>query len=144
MDGLEVTLTRVEWSDEVREHLTEVQKYAPHTSPDWYRDGIEGNRLIAMGAFHAGDMVGVVIYGFEPGDHGREMVIFAARGLVRLGGHGIDWIAAVWPTLQGIAEGMGCESVRFHTMRQGLIAKMRQHGFGLAEYVLRKDLAYGR
>lgn len=43
--------------------------------------------------------------------------------------------------LDGIAKSKGCGTVRFHTMRGGLIAKARAHGWQISEVILRKNVS---
>lgn len=42
--------------------------------------------------------------------------------------------------VEDIAESKGCRSVRFHTMRPGLIAKALRSGFTVSEVIMRKEV----
>lgn len=47
--------------------------------------------------------------------------------------------------IQEIADSKGCGSVRFHTMRPGLIAKALRAGFTVSEVIMRKEVVrHGR
>lgn len=63
-----------------------------------------------------------------------ELVIHAMAGR-----DGSDLSEAVAPRLLELARELSCRTVRFHTMRPGLVKKARQLGFHVSEIVLRAD-----
>lgn len=53
-----------------------------------------------------------------------------------------DLTIAAMPQIMQIARERGCKTVRFHTMRPGLIAKALTDGFTVSEVILRKDVPH--
>lgn len=70
---------------------------------------------------------------------GREAVLVAAYG----DRPGLDLTAWVLPWIERELAGQ-VDSIRIHTRRRGLVRKLGLQGYGLGEYVLRKELHDGR
>lgn len=70
---------------------------------------------------------------------GNEAVLVAAYG----DRPGVDLTAWVLPWIERQLAGQ-VGSIRIHTRRRGLVKKLGQQGYGLGEYVLRKELHDGR
>jgi hypothetical protein len=80
--------------------------------------------------------VGFVVYYVDASFPRPELVLMAAYGRDRL-----DLTAELLPQLETLAGRLGCASVRFHTMRPGLVAKAQAAGFHVSEVILRKAVA---
>jgi hypothetical protein len=83
-----------------------------------------------------GRRVGVVVFSICREYPTPELVILGA--FASAGGH--DLTAEAFPQIYRLAIERGCRTVRFHTMRAGLIAKAVAAGWTVSEVVVRKDL----
>lgn len=127
---------RIEWSAEAADHLRGVASMAPHVSVDHYADMIDTGAAVLFGAFIDGEHVASAVAGFEDGDLGSEFVIYGAAGKAP----GIDLIVTILPAFEAIARSGGAVSIRFHTVRKGLIARTLPAGYEAAEIIMRKVL----
>lgn len=66
---------------------------------------------------------------------GREFVIVSCFSRT-----GEDFVSQALPQIEALALASGCDSLRFHTMRAGLIKKALPLGFRVSEIILRKAL----
>ena len=106
--------------------------------PDWYAAQIAAGDLYVVGVFAGGELGMVVLLREETiTTAARELVIVAAAGRIP----GVDLTRHVLPAIEDLARSLGCQSVRLHTMRKGLIRKTVRHGYMLSEIVMRKALA---
>lgn len=84
----------------------------------------------------AGELVGFLVFDVEIlGECPPELVVIALAGR-----DGSDMSEAALPYIFQIAVEMECKTVRFHTMRPGLISKAQKHGFRVSEIILRADV----
>lgn len=109
--------------------------FAPELAP-WFRGELAYQRLAAWRVAIAGAPVGWVLWRIEHDAGRRTFVVAAAFGASRA----FDLTHAVYPAIELRAKALGCVMVRAHTFRLGLVAKLRDHGFGAAEWVLRKAI----
>lgn len=135
-DAKAIELKRVEWSDQVRDHLNMVKHWPDHVTCKWFQDEIEAERILALGVFQDGRHVGTAIYDFENGDQGSELVIKAAGGHLQGG----DLVATVLPAFERLAMQADCVSVGFQTRRQGLVKKTVLMGYEFGEVTMRKKI----
>ena len=132
----ELILQRVPWSATAADHLRDLPGMAPHVSVDHYAAMVETGHAFLMGGFVGGKHLASAVIGFEEGDMGTECVVYAAAGRVP----GVDLLATVLPAIEGIAMAAGGLSIRWHTIRKGLIARTLPAGYRAAEIVMRKEL----
>lgn len=57
---------------------------------------------------------------------------------------GGNLLAEFMPRLEQLARECECDTIRFHTMRAGLIVAAQRHGFRVSEVIMRKDTPNGR
>jgi hypothetical protein len=69
---------------------------------------------------------------------GSEGVILAGAGDCE----GVDIVNTVVPHIERVF--VGCESIRYHTKRPGLIRKMMAHGYAPTEMIAVKEIRHGR
>lgn len=140
---MKMSLVPVEWDDSVAAHIAAVVA-AGHCkfglTVDWYRAEHEAGRLALVAAMVDGVHCATAGYRFEGVGGAVEMVIVAAGGAN--GDVGIT--EAFLPALETIAIAGGASTMRFHTLRKGLVVVSEELGYHLTEYVMRKDLADGR
>lgn len=105
--------------------------------PDCYRIMVERGDAIVLRVERADAPAGYIVARVETFDEGRELVIVAAAG----GAPGADLTAETQPLLEAVARRAGCRSMRCHTVRPGLMAKLERHGWRPAETIMRKVLA---
>ncbi|WP_299394634.1 hypothetical protein [Pelagibius sp.] len=132
MDHLrqEVSLTETVWDAQA---VLDLSALKDDVGLDWYRGEVKAGRLAVYGAHLGRQRVGTVLLRYEQLDKGREMVIVAAAGYSRA-----DLVALFLPRLETIARLYGCRSVRFHTVRAGLVRKAQRRGYAPVDIVLRK------
>lgn len=131
----QVELRRVAWSDDLAAFLGAIPPQ-PHVSPAFYRAELDDDAMVATGVFADGELIGAAIHRFEDGDQGTEMVVVMAAGHLP----GVDLVETILPALEGLARDVGCVSVRFHTLRKGLMQKAARLGYVPGELVMRKGL----
>lgn len=111
----------------------------PHDEPGDFVEFLRAK--IARGAAHVADAVnasgtvGFLVYAVSPFGAEKELVLVAAFGRDRS-----DLTAEFMPEIDALARSLGCGTVRFHTMRPGLVTKAKELGFRVSEMVLRKTL----
>lgn len=101
--------------------------------PDYYREAVESGELMLFRYRTENRHVGHVAVRSEDNKGGRELVIVAGSGALK----GVDLIKLVVPLLARFGAINGAKSVRIHTSRKGLIAKLAKLGFAKAETIMR-------
>lgn len=113
----------------------------PHDWPGEH-SGHLGER-VASGEAQAVDIlqdgvrVGVLVYDVDQSFSSPEMVILAAYSAAP---GSCDITAHCLPQIKQHAHEIGCATIRFHTMRPGLIAKCIKSGFRVSEVVMRTNV----
>lgn len=107
----------------------------PH---DWPGDHVENLRrqhsageIELVHVYEDGRKAGFLAYARD----GREFVIVSCFSRT-----GDDFCAQALPQIEALALAAGCDSIRFHTMRPGLVKKAQTLGFRVSEIILRKAL----
>lgn len=115
----------------------------PH---DWPGEHVQAwAEMVMRGDAHVidavrnGERIGVVVYSVCRDYENPEFVILGAYSPET---HA-DLTTEVLPELSSFARAAGCATVRFHTMRPGLLHKAIRAGFTVSEIVLRRDLSHG-
>jgi hypothetical protein len=125
---------------ESTDQVAEAEKHLPMDSPIEFRDHLR--RGIAEGGFHAatigdeGGDRGLVVYKIEEGSE-REICIVAYYAKDTAGRPMIPLIDVVAQTL---ARRFECSSIRFHTIRPGLMRHALERGYRVSEIILRKSV----
>jgi hypothetical protein len=119
-------------------------KTIPHDEPGDFSEFLRA--MVADGRAKLADVltdagrVGFLIYAvtnFSGANAQKEMVLIAAMGD---DAEHKDLTSEFLPQIEILAQSLGCKTVRFHTMRPGLVAKVRAHGYRVSEMILRKTL----
>jgi hypothetical protein len=122
-------------TDTLLEHLAAlVEDDAPL---EFWRRKVELGELSVIAVYHDGARVGSVLWRLDEHGGKRCLVIHGAAAFHPE----VDFTATVLPQLERYAASIGCELVRLHTRRRGLIARTQAMGYGAAEYVLLKRVA---
>lgn len=107
----------------------------PHDWPgdhvETLRAQVEAKEISLVHVYENGARAGFLAYGID----GREFVIVSAFART-----GENFTEKIMPQIEALALASGCSSLRFHTMRAGLIHKAIPLGFRISEIVLRKSL----
>lgn len=112
----------------------------PHDRPELHGDHL--GALVKSGKASAYELRGpagrmaILVASISTRYAEPELNIVAAYCAENMG----DLTAEFLPQLEEQARAAGCATVRFHTMRPGLIAKAQAHGFRACEVIMRKDL----
>lgn len=102
----------------------------------WYRNEVEARALGQWEVKVEGIRVGAVLWRVEDDGGVRTFVVVAAVAFHP----SIDLLGSAWDAVEKFARGNYCAQIRMHTKRMGLVMRMRERGFGPAEWVLRKAL----
>ncbi len=86
-----------------------------------------------------GERIGFLVYEIDRDFAPPEFVILAAYS----GDARVSVTAHCLPEIEATARAIGCATIRFHTMRPGLIARARAAGFRVSEVIARKDIRHG-
>jgi hypothetical protein len=78
-------------------------------------------------------LVGFIVYSLA--FNGRELVLVAGYGR-----DGRNLTDEIKPHAEALARSLGCSSLRFHTMRPGLVRAAVAAGYHVGEIILRKHL----
>ena len=103
----------------------------------FWRLKVELGELSVIAVYHEGARVGSVLWRLD--EHGGKRC-FVIHGAAAFHAE-VDFTGTVLPQLENYARQIGCELVRLHTRRRGLIARTQAMGYGAAEFVLLKAVA---
>lgn len=99
-------------------------------------EAVKSGRASMLNITHNGKRVGFIVYRIDRDFTLPEFEIIAAYS-----GEGrIDVTASCLDQLADLAAREGCASIRFHTMRPGLIAKAEAAGYRVSEVIMRRDV----
>lgn len=107
----------------------------PHEFRDILRRQVEEGSAKLCELTRDGEPVGMLLYRVES-YAARELVVIAAYCSDR----SIDWSDWLAAFVENLARGLSCGSIRFHTLRPGLVEHVIGHGYRAAEIILRKVL----
>ena len=116
----------------------------PHDWPGSHADRL--GEIVKSGSAECMDLshseslerIGVLVYTVDRSFDLPEMVILAAYA----GDPHYDITAHCLAELEASARSLGCATIRFHTMRPGLVRKSIRAGWRLSEAVMRKDIRH--
>lgn len=99
-------------------------------------DGIRDGSMTLLHVYERGEKVGWTVYSIIKHDAGKEFLSVASHGKSRS-----DLSTSIIPHLERLAKDKGCQSIRLHTMRTGLVRKLESKlDWYVSEIVMRKDL----
>jgi hypothetical protein len=134
LTGLAVKLA--EWSEDADKWQHSIPFDNPTAWNDYLARGVKDGSFVLLDITHKGERVGILVYRVDA-SAARELVIVAAYCNPI---PGEDVSSFIVKTSEAIGHKENCQSVRFHTLRPGLITKTTKAGFRVAEIVLRKSL----
>ncbi|MBC7367166.1 MAG: hypothetical protein H7343_10220 [Undibacterium sp.] len=115
-------------------------RFIPHDEPGDFVEFLRGKVVRGEASVcdieTASGVVGFGVYSVSKFGTARELLVIAAIG----SRDKTDITAEVMPELETLARANDCASIRFHTMRPGLVKKVTAHGYRVAEMILRKTL----
>jgi hypothetical protein len=123
-----------QWSD----RFNDMAKGIPHDEPCELAAVLA--EKVSRGAASVAELVtpsgvvGFLVYAFAFG--GRELVLIACHGR-----DGTNLAGEIREHVETFARRKGCSSVRFHTMRPGLVRRAVASGYHVGEIILRKNLS---
>lgn len=122
--------------------VADVEKWEhliPFDNPSDWRDylsrGVRAGNFTACEMTMDGKRSGILVYKIEE-EAGRELVIVATYGTIPE----ISHLESLDKAAQVLAKHYQCSSIRFHTLRPGLVKRALTLGFRIAEVVLRKNI----
>lgn len=124
------------------EFAAECAAKIPHDNPTGHAfeiaDGVKKGEyhLLHVVREENSEPVGIVVFDITQGD-GKELHIFASYAREP----GVDLTMRHLPDLDKIAVKLGCKSIRFHTVRPGLVIKACEYGYRASEVILRKNVS---
>lgn len=121
------------------EKSKELHRLIPHDSPiETMRDverGIRSGEFKLLDVLENGQRVGFTVYAIVEGNGTKEFLSVASHGKSNT-----DLSRAIIPMLEAEARKQGCNSIRLHTMRTGLIQKLISIDWYVSEIVMRKEI----
>lgn len=130
-----ISLKLSDWSED----LDALQSKIPFDNPTGFKDYIErqvhAGRARIIDVFYDGKKVGFIAYEIHC-NSGRELYILATH----LENIGADWTDYLDALTDKLARDFKCTSKSCSTNRAGLIQKLTEKGFRVAEVVLRKEI----
>lgn len=134
LTGLAVKLAT--WSDDADRWQHSIPFDNPTAWNDYLARGVKDGSFVLLDITNNGERVGLLVYRVDA-SAARELVIVAAYCNPI---PGVDVSTFIVETSEALGKKENCQSVRFHTLRPGLITKTTKAGFRVAEIVLRKSL----
>lgn len=130
-----VSLKLSDWSDD----LEKLQSEIPFDHPTGFKDYIErrvhSGKARIIDVLFDGKKIGFIAYEIHC-NQGRELYILA----VHIEGKGVDWTDYLDALTDRLARDFKCTSKSCSTNRAGLIQKLTDRGFRVAEVTLRKNV----
>jgi hypothetical protein len=123
------------WSERTAALADRIPFDDPHEFRDILRRQVEDGSAKLVELTKDGEAVGVLLYRVEE-YAARELVIIAACSADR----SLDWSDWLAAFQENLARGLGCGSIRFHTLRPGLVENSFKYGYRAAEIIMRKVL----
>lgn len=124
----------------IDELLTESLKAIPFDSPqcwgDWIRNGIKTGALSSVVLSLDDKAIGSLTYAISGEPPRKELLISHAY----INDTTFGYLPLLTTFAQRVGREAGCNSIRFHTVRKGLIIGALKQGFHVSEIVLRKKL----
>ena len=122
-----------DWTPEAEQYIAAALSTA--SLDDIKRQVMYGARL--FGVYRDGAMVAAFVLRVDRQACRNVGVVVAAGG----GAQGIDLTAQLLPHIETMF--YGCETVRVHTERRGLVKKLAAQGYRTEEIILEKRLTHG-
>jgi len=112
----------------------------PGTHAETLGEKVKSGELRCLDLLKEGspEKIGTVLYDIDSQFPQPEMVIVAAYS----GANKFDVTAHCLPELEALAVSLGCATIRFNTMRAGLVAKTSRNGWRVSEIIMRKDVRH--
>lgn len=122
--------------EEVDSHFEERIPFdSPTESGDYLRRLVDAGQATRHRLVAGGKTSGIVVTRVETGSLGRELVCLAAYSDARPA-----LSADLAEAIELLARAEHCSSIRFHTVRPGLVKVSCELGYRVSEIVLRKDI----
>lgn len=120
-----------------RRSLASIPHDNPTESAAAIQGGIEDGKFKLLDVNEDGQRVGFAVYALEAHAQGREFLVVACQGKSKTG----DLSMAISAKLEDLAREFGCQTIRLHTMRTGLVKKLTENAdWFVSEIVMRKEL----
>lgn len=120
------------------EQRKQLHRLIPHDSPaetmHVVERGLQRGEFEQMDIFQDGRRVGFTVFVENEEDAGKEMLSICTYA----DGENVTGLAM--PLLEDVARSRGSKTMRLHTMRTGLVEKLRRSGWFVSEIVMRKEL----
>lgn len=136
---MNVDIFAAPWSDEAAQLLAPAMVHEPGVSVETLA------RLVKSGAGYlyevrqGVELVAAYVLRLEPKETGHEGVIVAAGGNLP----GVSLIRTVLPVVEDVNMA-GCDWVRVHTARPGMMRELARQGYKVREVVMAKEMGNGR
>ena len=115
-------------------------KLIPHDWPgecgEHWEKLVETKAAEVVFVFNGSEKIGFLVFSIESKFSRPELIVLGAFSPVTR--H--DLTATVLPQIEDFARARGCGTVRFNTMRPGLISKSLRAGFVVSEVIMRKEI----
>jgi hypothetical protein len=124
----------------IDELISDALKAIPFDSPqcwgDWIREGIKNGFLSSVVLYLDEKPIGSITYAISGEPPRKELLISHAY----INDTTFGYLPLLSTFASRVAKEAGCNSIRFHTVRKGLIIGALRQGFHVSEIVLRKPL----
>ena len=97
--------------------------------------GIQSGKFELLDIYERREYIGFTVFVIVDFEGGKELLSIATYAK----GHSDVTIGAM-PLLEDFAKARGCQTIRLHTMRTGLVRKLSEADWFVSEIILRKEL----
>jgi hypothetical protein len=129
-------LREAQWDGQAEEWSRRLPHDWPGTHAGTLCERVESGRAKIVQLLSAGERIGFVVYEIDENFEHPEMILVAAYSSEGR----VDVTEMCLPELAELAAREGCATIRFHTMRPGLIAKAQRAGYRVSEVIMRRDV----
>lgn len=132
---LSLALARSNWTEQADAWAAQLPHDSPGLARRFLHEAVTSGTAELFHITRAGKVVGMVVAEVDHGFNPPELLVRA--------GYSSDHTPItpeIFGLLEQIARERGCGTLRFHTMRGGLIARAEAAGWRVSEIILRKNV----
>lgn len=133
---MNLDIAPINWSDRVSLMLEPAMQHEPGVTAATLADLVNSESAELFGVFSDNELVGAYVLRIEQKEAGREGVIVAAGGNLP----GFSLIRSILPAIERQFSVFGCNWIRAHSSRPGIIREMSLYGYQQREVVMAKGI----
>lgn len=130
---MNLAVAPIHWSESAAAMLAPAMQHEPGVTVGTLAEIVNTERAVLFGVFSGAEMVGAYVLRVEQKEQGREGIIVAAGGNLP----GYSLIRTILPAIE--RQLAGCQWIRAHTARRGIMREMAHLGYIQREVIMAKE-----